>query len=135
MARGYRYRKNAKRIVIVFVILLVIVLYLLLFTPPLPSSIIQILSPLIYIMEFLIFVLGLMAFSRISRKGVGSAFAMIILGIFLAFFGIYWWFTSGFAPHSYFLYEFWFGIMMGALGFFTSVIALLNGNSMFRILH
>ncbi len=135
MTRHYRYRKNTKPIVILFVILLIVVLYLLLFTPRLPLGIIQILSPLIYIMEFLIFVLGLMAFSRISRKGVGSAFAMMMLGIFLALFGIYWWFTSGFAPHQYFLYEFWFGIMMGALGFFTAVIALLNGNSMFRILH
>ncbi|MEM3504524.1 MAG: hypothetical protein QW134_09945 [Nitrososphaeria archaeon] len=54
---------------------------------------------------------------------------MIVLGVFLMFFGFAWWFASGFAPPAYYSYELWFGVVLGLLGLSTATYAVLFGQS------
>lgn len=107
--------------------------YLLLFNPPLPNGLLTILSPIIYVTEFLILVFGLMVTTTISRHGIGGSLAMIILGVLLMFIGLAWWFTSGFSPPTYYAYEMLFGAILGIIGLFTATYAVLFGQSIIHI--
>jgi len=119
----------SKILIIIFVILIIGVMYLLLFNPPLPKGLLSILSPIIYIVEFLILVFGLIITTSLSRHGIGGSLGMIVLGVFLMFFGFAWWFASGFSPPAYFAYEIWFGIVLFLIGLFTATYAMLFGQS------
>lgn len=104
-----------------FAILIILVLYLLLFNPQLPQGVLQILSPIIWIIELVILISGLMLINGI---GIGESdlgiWGMGILGIVLIFFGVVFFFAAGFVPSAYEEYDAWFGIILGVLGLFAA---------------
>jgi len=128
-----RHHSHGGYLKIILALLLIFVLYMLLFNPPLPKNLLPILSPIIYITEFLILVFGLVITTGISRHGVGGSLAMIILGVILIFFGLAWLIASGFSPPAYHAYEILFGIVLGLIGFFTSTYAMLFGQSIIHV--
>ena len=89
-------RNLAKIVTWGLIIMVLAVIYLLLFNPNLPSSILPILSPIIYFVEFLILVFGLL---YMNGFGLGESdlgvWGFGILGIVLIFFGIFFFFWCG----------------------------------------
>lgn len=120
------YKKPRKKINIAkilgsaFAILFIFVMYLLLFNPALPNGIIPILSPIVYAVELIIFVVGLILINGVNlgRSDLGI-WLMGIFGIILIFLGVLFFFSSGFVPRAYLPYEAWFGIILGILGLFA----------------
>jgi asparagine N-glycosylation enzyme membrane subunit Stt3 len=80
-----------------------------------------ILSPIIYVTEFIIFVVGLLL---LNGFGLGESdlgiWGMGILAIVLIFLGVAFFFGSGFVPRAYLGYDAWFGIILGVLGIFAA---------------
>ncbi len=112
---------GAKNIVIITLVLLIIgVTYLLLFNPPIPNQILPILSPIIYIVELLIFILGL---SYLNGFGLGESdlgiVGFIALGIVLILLGGFFLLGAGAVSRVYLGFEEWFSIILGLLGLFS----------------
>jgi hypothetical protein len=95
-------------------------MYLLLFNPALPKSVLAVLSPVIYITELLIFILGLLL---LNGFGLGAddlgMWGMGILSVVLILLGMFFFFGSAFVPRAYAGFEEWFGIVLGILGLFA----------------
>ncbi len=113
-------RNLAKIVTWGLLIMVLAVIYLLLFNPNLPSNILPILSPIIYFVEFLILVFGLL---YMNGFGLGESdlgvWGFGILGIVLIFFGIFFFFGAGFVAREYLGFEAWFGVILGTLGLFA----------------
>lgn len=113
-------RSLAKVVTWGLIIMVLAVIYLLLFNPNLPSSILPILSPIIYFVEFLILVFGLL---YMNGFGLGESdlgvWGFGILGIVLIFFGIFFFFGAGFVTREYLSFEAWFGVILSILGLFA----------------
>lgn len=109
-----------KMLTYTFAVLVIIVLYLLLFNPPLPQTLTPVISPIIWIVEFGILILGLML---INGFGLGESdlgiWGMGIFGVILIILGVIFFFTAGFVPRFYEGYDAWFGIILGILGIFA----------------
>ena len=110
----------AKILSILALLLIVGVMYLLLFNPPIPSSILPFLTPVVYFVEFLIFIFGLLF---MNGFGLGESDLGIwgfgILGIVLILLGIFFFFGAGFVARAYLGFEAWFGVILGILGLFA----------------
>lgn len=104
-----------------FTILVVFVLYLLLFNPQLPQGALQILSPIIWMVELVILVSGLMLINGVDlgESDLGI-WGMGILGVVLIFFGVVFFFAAGFVPRMYERYDAGFGVILGILGLFAA---------------
>lgn len=116
-----RVSRNLARIVTWGLIIMILaVIYLLLFNPPLPNGILPVLSPIIYLVEFLILVFGLL---YMNGFGLGESDLGIwgfgILGLVLIFLGAFFFFGAGFVARSYLGFEAWFGVVLGILGLFA----------------
>ena len=113
-------RNLAKIVTWGLLIMVLAVIYLLLFNPNLPSNILPILSPIIYFVEFLILVFGLL---YMNGFGLGESdlgvWGFGILGIVLIFLGIFFFFGAGFIAREYLGFEAWFGVILGILGLFA----------------
>lgn len=113
-------RNFAKIVTWALIIMVIGVIYLLLFNPNLPSSILPILSPIIYFVEFLILIFGLL---YMNGFGLGESdlgvWGFGILGIVLIFLGIFFFFGAGFVAREYVGFEAWFGLILGILGMFA----------------
>lgn len=131
--RHHRYRYNSYRhsyrprghslgkiLIIAFVAILVGVMYLLLFNPALPKSVLTVLSPIIYITEFIILILGLLLLNGfgLGRSDLG-VWGFGILSVVLIGLGVFFFFGSGFVPRVYLGYDAWFGVVLGILGIFA----------------
>ena len=103
-----------------FAALIIGVMYLLLFNPVLPSSVLSTLSPVVYFVEFLIFVFGLLV---MNGAGLGDSdlgvWGFGILGAVLVLLGVFFFFGAGFVPRAYLDFEAWFGVILGVLGLFA----------------
>lgn len=113
-------RNLAKIVTWALIIMVLLVLYLLLFNPTLPNGVLQTLSPVIYFVEFLILVFGLL---YMNGFGLGESdlgvWGFGILGVILIFFGIFFFFGAGFVARAYLGFEAWFGVIVGILGLFA----------------
>lgn len=118
----YRLGRNWGKVLIpTFFVIVLGVMYLLLFNPNLPQGVLNVLSPVIYIIEVIIFILGLLLLNsfRLGRNDLGvwgfGILALILMGL-----GVFFFFWSGFVPRSYLGYEIWFGAILFILGLFAA---------------
>lgn len=116
-----RVSRNLARIVTwALIIMIIAVLYLLLFNPTLPKGVLQTLSPVIYFVEFLILIFGLL---YMNGFGLGESdlgvWGFGILGLVLIFMGLVFFFGAGFVSRVYLGFDAWFGIILGILGLFA----------------
>lgn len=113
-------RNSAKIVTWALIIMIIAVVYLLFFNPALPKGVLQTLSPVIYFVEFLILIFGLL---YMNGFGLGESdlgvWGFGILGIVLIFMGIIFFFGAGFVSRAYLGFEAWFGLILGILGLFA----------------
>ena len=113
-------RNSAKIMTYALIFMVIAVLYLLLFDPVLPNGVLQTLSPIIYFVELLILVFGLL---YMNGFGLGESdlgvWGFGILGIVLVLLGIFFFFGAGFVARAYLGFEAWFGVILGVLGLFA----------------
>ncbi|MDE1869594.1 MAG: hypothetical protein KGH71_01235 [Candidatus Micrarchaeota archaeon] len=103
------------------VIMFIAVMYLLIFNPNLPNSLLQTLSPIVYIVELLILVFGLL---YMNGFGLGESdlgiWGFRILSIVLILLGIFFFFGAAFVSGAYVGFEEWFGVILVILGLFAA---------------